>query len=171
VITAATEAEVKRKYEEYLGSVNYDGAMALLCGWSGIDFSKFDPDKPLRYIETNAARTVMQAFIRSEVERQWTLRQLVRLIGVNGGGTLLMGTPEQLADTFQNWVDAGIDGFNLAYMVTPGSFVDFIDGVVPVLQQRGLMQREYEAGTLREKLFGTGQARLRPPHPATRYRA
>jgi len=40
----------------------------------------------------------MQAFIRSESERQWTLRELVKLIGVNGGGTLLMGTPEQLAD-------------------------------------------------------------------------
>ena len=63
VITADTETAVQRKYEEYLSSVNYDGAMALLCGWSGIDFSKFDPDKPLRYIETNAARTVMQAFI------------------------------------------------------------------------------------------------------------
>jgi long-chain alkane monooxygenase len=43
VITADTEAAVQRKYQEYLGSVNYDGAMALLCGWSGIDFSKFDP--------------------------------------------------------------------------------------------------------------------------------
>jgi alkanesulfonate monooxygenase SsuD/methylene tetrahydromethanopterin reductase-like flavin-dependent oxidoreductase (luciferase family) len=171
VITADSEAAVQRKYEEYLGSVNYDGAMALLCGWTGIDFSKFDPDKPLQYIETNAARTVMQAFIRSESERQWTLRELVKLIGVNGGGTLLMGTPEQLADTFQNWVNAGIDGFNLAYMVTPGSFIDFIDGVVPVLQQRGLMQREYQEGTLREKLLGAGHARLHEPHPATRYRA
>lgn len=171
VITADSEAAVQRKYEEYLGGVNYDGAMALLCGWTGIDFSKFDPDKPLQYIETNAARTVMQAFIRSESERQWTLRELVKLIGVNGGGTLLMGTPEQLADTFQNWVNAGIDGFNLAYMVTPGSFIDFIDGVVPVLQQRGLMQREYQEGTLREKLLGAGHARLHEPHPATRYRA
>jgi len=102
VITADTEAEVRRKYEEYLSSVSFEGAMALLCGWSGIDFSKFDPDKPLRYIETNAARTVMQAFIRDESERQWTLRELIKLVGVNGGGTLLMGTPEQLADTFQN---------------------------------------------------------------------
>jgi alkanesulfonate monooxygenase len=55
-------------------------------------------------------------------------------------------------------------------MVTPGSFIDFIDGVVPVLQKRGLMQREYQEGTLREKIFGAGRARLRAPHPATRYR-
>jgi alkanesulfonate monooxygenase SsuD/methylene tetrahydromethanopterin reductase-like flavin-dependent oxidoreductase (luciferase family) len=113
----------------------------------------------------------MQAFILADSEHQWTLRELIKLIGLNGGGTLLMGTPEQLADTFQKWVDAGVDGFNLAYMVTPGSFVDFIEGVVPVLQRRGMMQREYQPGTLREKLAGAGHARLREPHPATRYRA
>ncbi len=81
-----------------------------------------------------------------------------------------MGTPEQIADTLQKWVDAGVDGFNLAYMVTPGSFAEFIDGVVPVLQRRGLMQTEYQEGTLREKLTGPGRSRLRPPHPAAQYR-
>jgi hypothetical protein len=64
----------------------------------------------------------------------------------------------------------GVDGFNVAYMVTPGSFRDFIDGVVPLLQRRGLMQTEYREGTLREKLFGAGHARLLDRHPAARYR-
>jgi hypothetical protein len=68
------------------------------------------------------------------------------------------------------WINIGVDGFNLAYAITPGTFTDFIDGVVPVLQQRGLMQREYQEGTFREKLFGRGRARLREPHPAVRYR-
>jgi hypothetical protein len=83
---------------------------------------------------------------------------------------LLVGTPEQLVRTFEQWVEAGVDGFNLAYMVTPGSFVDFVDGVVPLLQRRGLMQTEYQEGTLREKLMGPGRARLRAPHPAVQYR-
>jgi alkanesulfonate monooxygenase SsuD/methylene tetrahydromethanopterin reductase-like flavin-dependent oxidoreductase (luciferase family) len=144
--------------------------MALLGGWAGIDFSKYDPDKPLKYVETNAARTVMQSFIRTESEHQWTLRELTKLVGLNGGGSLLMGTPEQLADTFEQWIEAGVDGFNLAYMVTPGSFADFVEGVVPVLQKRGLMQKDYSKGTLREKLMGPGRARLREPHPAVRYR-
>ena len=127
-------------------------------------------DKPLEYVETNAVRTLMQAFIRPDSQRRWTLRELIKLVGLSGGGSLLMGTPEQLAQTFQEWVAAGVDGFNLAYMVTPGSFVDFVDGVVPVLQRRGLMQTEYQDGTLREKLMGPGRARLRTPHPAVQHR-
>ena len=83
---------------------------------------------------------------------------------------MVVGAPEQVVDGLLEWVAAGVDGFNLAYMVTPGSFEDFVEGVVPVLQQRGLMQSEYAEGTLREKLFGKGQARLLDRHPAARYR-
>lgn len=170
VITADTEAAVQRKHDEYLSYVNYEGALALLSGWAGIDFSQYELDKPLEYVETNAVRTLMQAFIRPDSQRRWTLRELVKLVGLSGGGPLLMGTPEQLAQTFQEWVAAGVDGFNLAYMVTPGSFVDFVDGVVPILQRRRLMQTEYQDGTLREKLMGPGRARLRAPHPAVQHR-
>jgi alkanesulfonate monooxygenase SsuD/methylene tetrahydromethanopterin reductase-like flavin-dependent oxidoreductase (luciferase family) len=170
VITGDTEAAVKRKHDDYLSSVRYEGALALLSGWAGIDFSRYELDKPLEYVETNAVRTLMQGFIEPGQKHRWTLRELVQLVGLSGGGPLLMGTPERLTDIFEEWVQAGVDGFNLAYMVTPGSFADFIDGVVPVLQKRGLMQTEYRPGTLREKLMGTGRARLRQPHPAARYR-
>lgn len=170
VITADTEAAVQRKYDDYLGNVSYEGALALLSGWAGIDFSQYELDKPLEYVETNAVRTLVQSFARPDSKRKWTLRDLMKLVGLSGGGPLLMGTPEQLADAFQEWVQAGVDGFNLAYMVTPGSFADFVDGVVPVLQRRGLMQTEYVDGTLREKLMGPGRARLREPHPAVQYR-
>jgi len=80
------------------------------------------------------------------------------------------GTPEQIADEFQAWTEAGVDGFNIAYAVTPGTFEEFVDGVVPVLQKRGMMQTEYEDGTLREKIYGAGHARLSLPHPAAQYR-
>ena len=51
-------------------------------------------------------------------------------------------------------------------MTIPGSFVDFVDGVAPVLQRRGRMQREYREGTVREKLFPGRGPRLQAPHPA-----
>src|SRR5271163_1293399 len=101
-------------------------------------------------------RQVEVLFIQPGQKHRWTLRELIQLVGLSGGGTLLMGTPERLADIFEEWVQVGVDGFNLAYMVTPGSFVDFIDGVVPVLQKRGLMQTEYRPGSLRVKLTGAG---------------
>lgn len=57
-----------------------------------------------------------------------------------------------------------VDGFNLAYAVTPESFEDAVDLRVPELQRRGVYRTEYRAGALREKLGGEGP-RLRAPHP------
>ena len=73
-----------------------------------------------------------------------------------GKTTRITGTPEQIADRLEDWARAGIDGVNVMYSTTPGSFIDFIDYLARELQRRGLMQREYSTGTLREKLFGAG---------------
>ena len=93
-----------------------------------------------------------------------TFRDLVR---ANMAGLFLTGSAEQVADTLQSWGEARIDGSNLEYSVTPGTFVDFIDGVVPILQERGLLQREHQPGPLHQKLFGT--PRLLERHPAAVY--
>jgi hypothetical protein len=63
-----------------------------------------------------------------------------------------------------------VDGFSRAYAGTPESFEDFVELVVPELTRRGADKRGCRPGTLREKLFGAGHARLAPPHPAARYR-
>ncbi|WP_431017645.1 NtaA/DmoA family FMN-dependent monooxygenase [Burkholderia gladioli] len=75
--------------------------------------------------------------------------------GERGGGAHreLVGTPEQIADDIERWFRAGAaDGFNLMPDVLPGGLQDFVDGVVPILQQRGLFRGDYEGSTLREHL-------------------
>ena len=68
-----------------------------------------------------------------------------------------------------DWVErTGVDGFNLAYAVTPETFEDLSDKIVPALQERGRFKTAYRDGSLREKLFG--QARLGTEHPAAQYR-
>ena len=67
-------------------------------------------------------------------------------------------------------VDTGIDGFNLAYVVTPETFADVADLLVPKLQRRGRYKTDYRPGTLREKLFGAGP-RLASTHLAAARRA
>jgi long-chain alkane monooxygenase len=69
------------------------------------------------------------------------------------------------------WVEeTDIGGFNLSRIVTPESLEDFVDLVVPILQERGAYKRDYQSGTLREKLFG--RARLLPTHhPAAAHRS
>ena len=80
-------------------------------------------------------------------------------------------TAEQVADELQVWSDAGVDGINVNYVTTPGTFADVVDGLVPELQRRGLAQREYTPGTLREKVFAGRGPRIldrRPFAPAPR---
>ena len=97
---------------------------------------------------------------------------MAKFVGVGAMGPVFVGSPATIADELERWIDeADIDGFNLAYAVTPGTFVDFIDLVVPELQRRGRYWDDYDEGTtLRERLYGPGQPRVRDDHPAARYR-
>jgi len=53
--------------------------------------------------------------------------------------------------------------------VVPESFVDFVNHVVPELQNRGIYKTAYTEGTLRHKLFGRGD-RLPDHHAAAQFR-
>jgi len=171
VITGRSEAEAREKHAEYRRYADPEAALALFSGWTGVDFSRFAPDDELRYIETEAMRSALQSFTSADPDRVWTVRELAEHVAIGGRGPLFVGSPEQVADTLSAWVEAtDIDGFNLAYAVTPESFEDFVVLVIPELQRRGIYKRDYRPGTLREKLFGPGRARLAPPHPAARYR-
>ena len=76
----------------------------------------------------------------------------------------------EVADQMQEWVEfSDVDGFNLAYAITPGTFVDLVEHLVPELQRRGVYPTDYPDGTLRERLFGRGP-RLEPTHPGARFR-
>ena len=50
-------------------------------------------------------------------------------------------------------VDAGAaDGFNLMPPTLPGGIEEFVDQVVPVLQELGVYRTDYEGSTLRNNL-------------------
>lgn len=82
-----------------------------------------------------------------------TIRQLYQKIAGARGHREIKGTPEQIADQMQEWFENGAaDGFNIMPPYLPGSLEDFVDLVIPVLQQRGLFRTEYTGSTLRENL-------------------
>lgn len=65
----------------------------------------------------------------------------------------IKGTPAQIANQMQEWFENGAaDGFNVMPPYLPGGLDDFVDMVIPVLQERGLFRREYKGSTLRENL-------------------
>ncbi|MGH6679296.1 MAG: 5,10-methylene tetrahydromethanopterin reductase, partial [Bradyrhizobium sp.] len=84
---------------------------------------------------------------------------------------VIVGTPEKVADDIEAWFEeTDVDGLNMPFAVSPGDFEDIADMLVPELTRRGRYKASYAEGTLREKLFGAGRARLCAPHPATQYR-
>jgi len=171
VIVGRTEAEARAKHESYRRHISVGGALALLSGWTGVDFSTYDPDEPIRHIENDAGRTAMDNLTRADPARVWTVRAIAEHVGIGGIGPVIVGSPQQIADELERWVDdSDVDGFNLAYAVTPDTFADVVDLLVPELQRRGRYKADYPPGTLREKLFGAGRARLGEQHPAARYR-
>jgi alkanesulfonate monooxygenase len=171
VITAATSAAARAKLEEYRSHASEEGALVLMSGWTGVDFSQLGLDEPIRHSRRQAQTSALDAFTIADPDRVWTVREIARHAAIGGRGPLVVGAPDEVAEALIAWVDeTDVDGFNLAYAVTPESFADFVDLVVPELQRRGRYKQDYAPGTLREKLYGPGRARLGADHPAARFR-
>jgi long-chain alkane monooxygenase len=120
----------------------------------------------VRYIENDAGRSAMENITRADPDRVWTVGQIADRVAIGGIGPLFVGSPAHVADTLEAWIDAtDADGFNLAYAAAPKTMEDIVELLVPESQRHGRYKRAYQPGTLREKLFGEGQARLASPHP------
>ncbi|MGW5031419.1 LLM class flavin-dependent oxidoreductase [Streptomyces nigra] len=92
-----------------------------------------------------------------------TVRQLIGRLGGGRGHLTFAGTPEQVADAIETWFTQGAaDGFNIMPPVLPSGLDAFVDHVVPILRERGLLRTAYgPRRTLRER-YGL-------PRPANQY--
>jgi len=167
VIVAPTEQQAQAKYAEYLRHASPEAGVAHFAASTGIDFAAFELDEPIGASTGNA----IQSATRQLQENAWTRRRLLEQHALGGRYVTLVGAPEQVADQLIAWIDeTGLDGFNLTRTVTPESFEDFIDLVVPQLQQRGRYKTAYAEGTLREKLLNSDHPHLPAEHPGSAYR-
>jgi FMN-dependent oxidoreductase (nitrilotriacetate monooxygenase family) len=166
-VVGGTEDEARRKAAELDQRVSPRGYAAHIGGGMGVDLSEIDPATPIGELEQYNAQGVVKGLIDTAPDKDWTFGDLLAFRSSNR----VVGTPEQIADELETWAEAGVDGINVTYFTTPGSFADFIDGVTPVLQERGLQQEDYAPGTLREKLAGGGAGpRLKDSHPGAKVR-
>jgi len=160
IITAETEELAREKYADYRSYADPVGALTLMSGWTGIDFSKMDPNDIVQHVENDAGRSALENITRADTSRVWTVREVAEHVAVGGIGPVFVGSPVQVADQLEAWVDeTGIDGFNLAFAVRPETFASVADLIVPELQRRGRYKSRYAEGTLRQKLFGGGPLR------------
>lgn len=164
-ILGSTEAEVRRKEAEYDEHVSVDGFLAH-HNYAVDRYGKpYPADTPLSAIKSEASQSILDWYAKSTPGKVPTVADLGRLTSRRGR---IAGTPEQIADQLEQWQQAGIDGVNVINWHLPGSYEEFNEHLLPVLQKRGLAKREYRPGTLRQKLFGTD--RINERHPAARYR-
>lgn len=171
IITDATTEAARAKAAEYQRLSSDEGSLVFMSGWMGIDLASYDLDEPIGNVASNAIQSAVAAFQQaSDTGEQWRVRDIAAWGGIGGMGPVLIGSGDDVADALLDWVaETDVDGFNLAYAVTPGTFSDVITHVVPALERRGAYRREYTPGTLRHKLFGRGDL-LPDSHRGASYR-
>jgi FMN-dependent oxidoreductase (nitrilotriacetate monooxygenase family) len=155
-VVGETEENAKAKYLKGVSSPqSVQRSLALISSITDIDFSQFQLDAPLPLLKTNGEQGSLDRFQQAGSGK--TLRQLI----LEGGGTVtamdLIGTPDQIADQMEEAIEkVGGDGF----LIRPpfGSLSrrylnEITEGLVPVLQRRGLTRNAYTPGrTLRNLL-------------------
>ncbi|MCP3018717.1 LLM class flavin-dependent oxidoreductase [Cupriavidus basilensis] len=157
-IIGATEAQARRRRDELIDLIPWDYSLARLAGTLGItpDRLKLDqrlPDNLALPANGNGNHTFFNATLALARRHGYTVRELIRELAGGGGHRVIVGTPEQIADDIEYWFRHGAaDGFNLMPDALPDGLQDFVDGVVPILQRRGMFRTQYEGSTLREHL-------------------
>ena len=162
------EAEAKhRKAVEYADPV---AGLAQFSGYTGIDLAPFPLDEPIDLSKVSQAMAIQAVFkglaaSEEELDEPWTPRRLGMRMALGGLHPSPVGTAEEVADVFEQWLDeSDVDGFNIGSVTNPGSWEDVVDLLVPVLQKRGRYWSDYDVpgGTFRENLLG--QKELRSDH-------
>lgn len=153
-IIGSTEKEANEKYEYLQSLVEPSVGMFLLQHLLGRDLSAYPLDEPLPDLaDHDGAKGRTDVILRTARKNNLTLRQLYLTVAVARGHNIVVGTPDQVADVMEDWFEnRAADGFNLLPPVFPTGLEEFVDQVVPVLQQRGLFRTEYEGSTLRDHL-------------------
>ena len=158
-----TAAEARDKERELLELTQTVFGVTRLSNVFKTDMSVYPIDGPIPFDQLpkqediNGHRGRHQLFIDMARRDNLTIRQLIERTAASRGHFCMAGTPVAVADEMQRWLNEGAaDGFNLMPPLLPGSLDDFVDTVVPELQNRGLFRTEYADCTLRGH-YGLGR--------------
>jgi long-chain alkane monooxygenase len=170
IVTADSDAAAEAKLRDYRRFYSVEGSLTHFSAVTGIDWSRYDLDAPLSYIETDSNRSFLAGLTKDAPPgEEWTLRKLIAgrhgisyVNSIVGGGTSVADRLEEIAE------HAGLDGFNLSGAHPDDGYEDIAEHVVPVLRARGRIQDRRPGQTLRSRLFGSDH--LAPDHPGHAFR-
>lgn len=170
IVLGETEAEVKRKVAEVVRLRDVEGHLVHFGGGSGIDIASLETDEYLKYVGRDHGQTA-EAEFSTGPNRKRAHEVIDSMADPRNDEFFIAGTAEQVADRIEEIVEtADLDGFNIVQFLSPGTFTDVVEQLVPELQKRGRYRKEYRESTLRERLFPGAGPLLPPTHPGAAYR-
>jgi FMN-dependent oxidoreductase (nitrilotriacetate monooxygenase family) len=154
VVLGASAAIAHEKAAEINAYASATLGLAELSNVVGLDLSVHPLDTPVAELELGQVYQGIVDSIRQGADAaRLTLREAGIAWARNQMTPQLVGTPAMVADHMQDLFESRCcDGFMLCPSLSPGGFIEFVEGVVPELQARGLFRSEYEHATFRENL-------------------
>jgi FMN-dependent oxidoreductase (nitrilotriacetate monooxygenase family) len=153
-VVANSDRDAQEKIE-YLQTLIHPavGKELLSNALGGIDLSDCDIDEPLPdHLISEEDRKSHPRFSYLFKDKL-TVRQMYQKYGAARGQRTIAGTPSQIADQMEKWfLNLAVDGYLIQPPVLPTGLDEFVELVIPELQNRGLFRTEYEGETLRENL-------------------
>lgn len=149
-------ADAQAKSEAVSRHIDPSIGRQMVAGVLDVDLSDVDYDSPIPpekiRAESNKGQTYFKA-ITDFVAQGMTLRQIAARFAEARVGSLVKGSPGEVADHMQKWFEAGAcDGFMLRAMTVEDNLTDICDRVIPELRRRGLVREDYTGTTARENL-------------------
>ncbi|KAJ5939940.1 hypothetical protein N7516_000108 [Penicillium verrucosum] len=158
-IVGRTDEEAQEKYREALKYASEEAGLGFFSGGTGIDLSRIDLDTPVTasdvHIDARVHSTINTLSYQSSDVPEWTPRNIGKHISIGGAGPVPVGSASTVADFLEEW--------------TPGTFENVVELLVPELRRRGMYAPQGESGTMRERVYGPGQKRLREDHVGRKY--
>jgi FMN-dependent oxidoreductase (nitrilotriacetate monooxygenase family) len=162
-IIGETEDAAKAKERALIEAVPPLGGITQLSTHIGYDLSRIPLDATLEEFEAENGQGLLQmlsqglgiqglaAMLKKEnLGRSVTVAEAAQFYG-SGIGPKIVGTPTQVANQLEDIFDeVGGDGFMIITHYVPGCLEEFVELVVPILQQRGRFRKDYQGTTLRE---------------------
>ncbi|KAI5243988.1 Nitrilotriacetate monooxygenase component A/pristinamycin IIA synthase subunit A [Aureobasidium subglaciale] len=170
-----TDEKAQAKFKDLLQYADAEGTAALFGGWTGTDLSTFTDDEDFAF---STKAPAIQSMIASWTETvpgtkdlKWTKKHVLEHLAISGAHPRAIGSPKTVADILERWIDeAGVDGFNINYAVTPDTFEDIVNFLWPELRRRGVLQEKYPGSSMRENYLQDGEGpRARKWHPSRQY--
>lgn len=154
-IIGATVEEAEAKYKEIQNLIGIEEALHYLGRYfDHFDFSQFPLDEPfpdIGDVGKNSFQATTDDIKRMAKEENLTLREVA--LRVATPKEEFFGTYEQVADKMIKWVEnEAADGFVVSFQVLGKQYDDFLEFVIPILEEKGYFNRQYESDTLRGNL-------------------